>query len=134
MIPRIHVAAAVILATDQRILIARRPEHKHLGGLWEFPGGKVEPGETAAVALHRELHEELAILVQSAEPFLEVQHDYADKAVLLDVWWVRRFSGQPKGNEGQPLQWVTVAELPDYSFPAANQPIIDALQSALQPD
>ena len=109
---RIHVAAAVILAADQRILIARRPEHKH----------------------HRELHEELAISVQSAEPFIEVQHDYADKAVLLEVWWVRAFSGQPQGNEGQPLQWVTVAELADYAFPAANQPIIDALQSALQPN
>lgn len=134
MTPRIHVAAAVILAADQRILIARRPEHKHQGGLWEFPGGKVEPDETVAAALHRELREELAISVQSAEPFLEVRHDYADKAVLLDVWWVRAFSGQPQGNEGQPLQWVTVAELINYAFPAANQPIIDALQLALQPD
>jgi len=132
--PRIHVAAAVILAADQRILIARRPEHKHQGGLWEFPGGKVEPDETVAAALHRELREELAISVQSAEPFLEVRHDYADKAVLLDVWWVRAFSGQPQDNEGQPLQWVTVAELINYAFPAANQPIIDALQLALQPD
>tara|TARA_R110000850_G_scaffold161207_1_gene285632 strand:+ start:23754 stop:24158 length:405 start_codon:yes stop_codon:yes gene_type:complete len=132
--PRIHVAAAVILAADQRILIARRHENKHQGGLWEFPGGKVESDETVAAALHRELREELAISVQSAEPFIEVQHDYADKAVLLDVWWVRAFSGQPQGNEGQPLQWVTVAELADYAFPAANQPIIDALQWALQQD
>ncbi len=68
MTRRIHVAAAVILAADQRILIARRPEHKHQGGLWEFPGGKVEPDETVAAALHRELREELAISVQSAEP------------------------------------------------------------------
>ena len=134
MTPRIHVAAAVILAADQRILIARRHENKHQGGLWEFPGGKVESDETVAAALHRELREELAISVQSAEPVIEVQHDYADKAVLLDVWWVRAFSGQPQGNEGQPLQWVTVAELADYAFPAANQPIIDALQWALQQD
>lgn len=134
MTPRIHVAAAVILADDQRILIARRPDHLHQGGLWEFPGGKVERGETVADALHRELREELAIRVQSAAPFLKVQHDYADKAILLDVWWVRAFSGQPQGNEGQLLQWATVTELADYPFPAANQPIIDALQSALQSD
>lgn len=131
---RIHVVAAVILASDQRILIARRPDHLHQGGLWEFPGGKVERGETVAAALHRELLEELAIQVKSAAPFLEVQHDYSDKAVLLDVWWVKAFSGQPQGNEGQRLQWVTVAELTNYAFPAANQPIIDALQAALQPD
>lgn len=130
---RVHVAAAVILASDrQRILIARRPDHLHQGGLWEFPGAKVERGETVAAALHRELLEELAIQVQSAAPFLQVQHDYTDKAVLLDVWWVRTFSGQPQGNEGQRLQWVTVAELTDYTFPAANQPVIEALQSALQ--
>lgn len=125
---RVHVAAAVILNGDgSRVLIARRPDHVHKGGLWEFPGGKVEPGETAREALQREIHEELAIQVVAAEPLLEVRHDYPEKSVLLDVWCVRAFDGEPRGNEGQPLCWVALGQLADYSFPEANQPIIDAI-------
>lgn len=123
---RVHVAAAVIRGTDGRILIARRADSQHQGGLWEFPGGKVEDGEAVEVALARELHEELGIVVTAARPLIKVKHDYPDKQVLLDVWDVNGFSGEPHGAEGQPLAWVTARELPDYDFPEANQPIVAA--------
>ncbi len=80
---RVHVAAAVIRGSDGRVLIARRPEDKHQGGLWEFPGGKVEDGEPVRAALARELEEELGIRVERARPLIQVRHDYADKHVLL---------------------------------------------------
>lgn len=123
---RIHVAAAVIRGADGRILIARRADTQHQGGLWEFPGGKVEPGETVEAALARELQEELNIAVTQARPLIKVQHDYPDKQVLLDVWEVSAFTGEPHGVEGQPLAWVTSRELAGYDFPAANQPIVAA--------
>lgn len=108
------------------MLIARRAEHLHQGGLWEFPGGKVEEGESVRAALERELQEELGIRVSRARPLLKVSHDYPDKQVLLDVWEVSAFSGEAHGVEGQPLAWVSPRQLPDYAFPAANQPIIAA--------
>lgn len=123
---RIHVAAAVIRAADHRVLLAKRPLDKHQGGLWEFPGGKVEAGETVQAALARELHEELAIEVTQARPLIQVRHDYPDKQVLLDVWEVLAFAGEPHGAEGQPLAWVEPEALPGYSFPAANRPIVTA--------
>ena len=123
---RVHVAAAVIRGTEGRILIARRPDHVHQGGLWEFPGGKVEDGESVRAALERELFEELGIRVLVARPLLKVSHDYPDKQVLLDVWDVSAFSGEPQGVEGQPLAWVSSRQLADYAFPAANQPIVAA--------
>lgn len=126
MMPCLHVAAAVIRSVEGRVLIARRPAHKHQGGLWEFPGGKVEPGETVEQALARELREELGISVQSARPLIQVRHQYADRSVLLDVWDVSRFAGEPHGAEGQPIAWVEPLALPTYDFPAANQPIVTA--------
>ncbi len=123
---RVHVAAAVIRGTDGRILIAKRPDHLHQGGLWEFPGGKVEDGESVRAALERELFEELGIRVLVTRPLLKVSHDYSDKQVLLDVWEVSTFSGEARGVEGQPLAWVTTRQLADYEFPAANQPIVAA--------
>ncbi len=123
---RVQVAAAVIRGVDGRVLLARRPEDKHQGGLWEFPGGKVEEGEPVLAALHRELAEELGIQVIAARPLIQVQHDYADKHVLLDVWEVAAFSGEPHGAEGQPLAWVSAKQLADYEFPAANRPIVAA--------
>jgi 8-oxo-dGTP diphosphatase len=122
----IQVAAAVILDGDQRILLARRPDDKHQGGLWEFPGGKVEAGEPVLDALDRELHEELGIRVHSARPLIQIPHHYADKSVLLDVFVVDRFDGQAHGREGQPVRWVSAQQLSDYSFPAANRPIVAA--------
>jgi len=123
---RLHVAAGVIRGADDHVLIAKRPMDKHQGGLWEFPGGKVEAGETAEAALARELAEELGIALTSARPLIQVRHDYPDKQVLLDVWEVLGFNGEPHGAEGQPLAWVAAEELPRYDFPAANRPIIAA--------
>ncbi|WP_439852570.1 Nudix family hydrolase [Pseudomonas syringae] len=123
---RVHVAAAVIRGADDKVLIARRADSQHQGGLWEFPGGKVEAGETVEAALARELQEELGIVVTAARPLIKVRHDYPDKQVLLDVWEVSAFTGEPHGAEGQPLAWATPRELASYEFPAANQPIVAA--------
>lgn len=123
---RIHVAAAVIRGQDGRILIARRADDQHQGGLWEFPGGKVEAGEALRDALARELEEELGIRPKAARPLIQVRHDYPDKQVLLDVWEVAAFAGEPHGAEGQPLAWVAPRQLAEYQFPAANRPIIAA--------
>ena len=125
----VHVAVAVIMRGND-VLIARRPDHVHQGGLWEFPGGKVEPNETVQHALKRELKEELDIEVSPSsgiEPLIRIRHDYSDKSVLLDVWIVTSFDGEPTGAEGQPIQWVTSANLNDFSFPEANKPIISAI-------
>ncbi|MEE4191183.1 MAG: 8-oxo-dGTP diphosphatase MutT [Halieaceae bacterium] len=123
---RVHVAVGVILGPDGNILISKRPVDAHQGGLWEFPGGKVEAGETVQAALDRELQEELGIRVTSCRALLEVHHDYADKQVFLDVWVIDGFHGEPMGREGQPLAWCAPAALTNYDFPAANQPIVDA--------
>ncbi len=125
---QVHVAAAAIVGSDGRILIARRPEHLHQGGLWEFPGGKVEAGETVAQALSRELQEELGIVPSASVPLIRIPFDYPDKRVVLDVWRVTAFDGEPHGHEGQPLRWVTLDQLDELPFPAANQRIITALQ------
>jgi 8-oxo-dGTP diphosphatase len=125
-VKRIHVAAAVIRGADGRILIAKRPPDKHQGGLWEFPGGKVEDGEAVERALARELEEELGIRPTVVRPLIQVRHDYPDKQVLLDVWEVSAFAGEPHGAEGQPLAWVAPGRLGDYQFPAANAPIVAA--------
>jgi 8-oxo-dGTP diphosphatase len=130
-VKRIHVVAAVIRGADGRILIARRADTQHQGGLWEFPGGKVEAGESIGAALARELREELSIDVTASRPLIKVEHDYPDKSVLLDVWEVSGFSGEPHGAEGQPLAWVSPRELAQYEFPEANQPIVAA---AMLPD
>lgn len=122
---RISVAAAVIVRGDE-VLLARRPDHVHQGGKWEFPGGKLEAGETPADGLHRELLEELGIEVLSARPLIRIPHDYPDKSVLLDVWRVDGFAGEPQGREGQQIRWVPLPELPQYEFPAANLPILAA--------
>ena len=123
---RIHVMAAVIRDAERRILIAKRPNDAHQGGLWEFPGGKLEPGESRLEALQRELSEELGITVQQARPLIDLQHNYPDKHIRLDVWEVSEFTGTAHGAEGQPVQWVTEQQLPSYDFPAANQPIVAA--------
>jgi 8-oxo-dGTP diphosphatase len=121
-----HVVAAVIVNGAHQVLLARRPLDRHQGGLWEFPGGKVEPGEDPREALARELHEELGITVRAARPLIKVRHAYADKTVLLDVWRVSSFSGEPHGREGQPIAWVAPEELPHRDYPAANLPIVTA--------
>jgi 8-oxo-dGTP diphosphatase len=128
---RVHVAVGVILDAQQRILITRRANDAHQGGLWEFPGGKVEPGESLQRALCRELKEELGITINRTSELLQVTHDYGDKKVLLDVHVVWEHSGEATGLESQPLNWVSAAALSDYEFPVANVPIVEAVQSLL---
>lgn len=128
-IREIHVAVAVVIR-DGRVLIARRPDHAHQGGLLEFPGGKVEPGETVQQALVREIAEETALAVPEAslEPVIGIRHDYGDKRVFLDVWCTTEAAGEAVGCEGQPIAWLAPEELQDDQFPAANRPIIRALR------
>lgn len=128
---RVHVAVGVVLDRDHRILITRRDPASHQGGLWEFPGGKVEDGESLAAALARELREELGIEIGRTSTLLAVHHDYGDKAVLLDVQVVWEFSGAARPLEGQPMAWVAAPELRDYAFPAANLPIVNAVERLL---
>jgi len=109
------------------VLVALRPDHLHQGGLWEFPGGKVESGEDVLEALARELHEELGITVRAARPLIRIYHDYDDRSVLLDVWRVTGFAGEPQGREGQPVEWVTPDQLAKRQFPEANLPIVTAV-------
>ena len=135
----IHVVAAVIYDNNNphRILISKRPEHVHQGGLWEFPGGKVDLGETAYQALVRELLEELDIEVTEARPLMQVSHSYADKQVFLDIWSVLSFTGRARGVEGQECRWLSLRELlledTDYQFPEANRPVLEKLRSLIDP-
>lgn len=120
--------AAVLSDDSGRVLVTQRPAAVHQGGLWEFPGGKLEPGEDRYAGLCRELHEELGIEVRDARPLLRVRHDYGDRAVLLDVLRVNAFDGDAHGREGQPLQWVEPDALPNLSMPAADVPIVNAVR------
>ena len=126
----IHVAVGVVI-TDRRVLLSQRPRHLHQGGLWEFPGGKVEAAESVFAALCRELHEELGITVRAATPLVRIDHNYPDRAVVLDVWRVTDYAGQARGREGQQWRWVPVAELSSYEFPAANAQIVELLIGSL---
>ncbi|MBP5981040.1 MAG: Nudix family hydrolase [Halomonas sp.] len=125
---RVHVAAAAIVSADQKkVLIARRPSNVDQGGLWEFPGGKLAPYETGLEGLKRELHEELGVEIIRAQPLIRIHHEYPDKHILLDVWQVHEFAGEPFGREGQAVRWVPMEELVKYPFPAANLPILRAV-------
>jgi len=123
-----HVAVAVIKNRHGQFLIAKRSENTHQGGLWEFPGGKVENNETVLEALKRELFEELGIRLIQATPLIQIPHDYGDKSVLLDVWCVDEFTGNAFGKEGQETYWINTSEFSLYDFPVANVPIITAIQ------
>lgn len=125
---RVHVAAAAIISADgSEVLLARRPSNVDHGGLWEFPGGKLAPYETGLEALKRELHEELGVEIRRAQPLIRIHHEYSDKHILLDVWQVHDFAGEPFGREGQAVRWVPMSELVNYPFPAANLPILRAV-------
>ena len=125
----VHVVAGVIRDARGRILLARRTEGRDLAGLWEFPGGKVEPGETPEAALARELHEELGIEAVAGAAVVRVPQRYPHKRLLLDVREVG-FRGTPKGLDGQALAWVPARKLADYAMPPADRPVVAAL---LQP-
>lgn len=124
----LDVVAGVVRDRRQRILLSQRPAHKHQGGLWEFPGGKVEPGETLAQALARELHEELGIEVARCRPFMTVEHSYPDLRVRLHFREVMQWQGEVQGREAQPFDWVAPAALSELAFPLANRPVTRALQ------
>ncbi len=123
---RVHVAVAVMTDATGQVLIARRPAQVHQGGLWEFPGGKVEPGEDAYRALRRELGEELGVALRAARPLIRLVHDYVHTSVLLDVWRVTDYAGVAQGREAQPVRWVAPAALAQFHFPAANRAIVSA--------
>ena len=123
----IHVVAGIIINAQQQVLLAKRPDHVHLGGYWEFPGGKIESAETLEQALHRELVEELGIEVKKAAPFRTVEWVYPEKKVALNFWLVTDFAGEPYGREGQLIQWVLKENLPQKQMPEANQQIVAAL-------
>ena len=109
-------------------MLSMRHPDSHQGSLWEFPGGKLDPGESVDQALHRELREELGIHVTEHRPLIRIRHDYPDRRVLLDVHLVTAWQGEPRGLENQPLRWVAAAELNAYPMPAADRPIVCALQ------
>lgn len=123
----IHVAVGVILR-EQQILLALRNAKQHQGGKWEFPGGKVEQDESVQQALARELQEEVAIEITQCQAFMQLEYAYPEKTVLLDIYLVTDFSGEPHGREGQPLRWVSIAELAEIAFPDANKPIVQRIQ------
>ncbi len=126
----VHVAVGVLIDEAGRVLITRRADDAHQGGLWEFPGGKVEAFETVQDALARELQEELGVVIGASSPFMEIRHDYGDKSVLLDIHKVKDWRGEPRGLEGQPLAWVLPAALEDFEFPDANVAIVEKLLTA----
>lgn len=125
--PLLQVAVGVILH-QQQVLLSLRHAEQHQGNKWEFPGGKVEAAETVEAALHRELQEELAITVTRAEPFMLIEHSYPERDVVLHIWLVRNFNGEPKSQEQQPLKWVDINLLHQLPFPDANLPIVSKLQ------
>lgn len=122
----LQVAVGVIKNTCGQILISKRDDALHQGGLWEFPGGKIEKNETPLQALARELEEELEIKINSATPLITIKHHYPEIAVQLNVFLVEQFSGVARSCLGQENLWVEADELPHYSFPIANLPIITA--------
>ena len=126
--PRIHVVAGVLFDASGRVLVAQRPEGTHLAGRWELPGGKLGPGESREVGLARELSEELGIRVLAACPLILVEHRYPDRDVVLDVWSVGSYSGEPHGREGQPVEWRDVRSLDAADFPPADAPVLTALR------
>jgi len=126
--PLVHVVAGVVIDATDRVLIAQRPRGKHLAGGWEFPGGKLEPGEERLAGLARELREELGITLATPRPLIRVRHTYPTREVLLDVWVVKRYSGEPRGLDGQALRWCAQDELAAANLLPADKPIVAALR------
>ncbi len=127
------VVACALIDADGRVLIAERPAGKSLAGLWEFPGGKLEPGETPEASLIRELREELGIETEEAclAPLTFASHSYDDFHLLMPLYVCRRFEGIPAPQEGQRIKWVRPGALRDYPMPSADEPLIAHLQALL---
>jgi mutator protein MutT len=124
----IHVVAGAVIDAAGRVLIAQRPAGKHLAGGWEFPGGKLQPGEDRRVGLARELREELGITISTPRPLIRVRHTYDYGGVLIDTWVVRHYSGELSGLDGQALRWVSHEELEAVELLPADGPIVAALR------
>lgn len=127
MLPLIHVVAGALLDGQGRVLIAQRPAGKHMEGEWEFPGGKLHAEETPLAGLRRELVEELGITVRQADWLASCQHDYPDRRVLLELWAVTEFDGQPQSLDGQALRWVKLSDLDSAGLLPADKPLVAAL-------
>jgi 8-oxo-dGTP diphosphatase len=132
---QVDVAVGVVFVEEgldsklpkRHFFICRRSPEQHQGNRWEFPGGKVDYGETPLAALKRELHEEIDIRVDIAEPLIKISHNYPDKRVCLHVFLVKNFTGDANGAEGQESRWVQAEQLSHYTFPDANTAILRAL-------
>ena len=123
------VAAVALIDVDGRVLLAQRPEGKSMAGLWEFPGGKVEPGESPEAALIRELDEELGLTTWESclAPLTFASHSYDDFHLLMPLFVCRRYDGTPRGREGQALKWVRPRDMRDLPMPPADEPLVAAL-------
>jgi 8-oxo-dGTP diphosphatase len=127
----IHVVAGALTDATGRVFIAQRPPGKHMAGGWEFPGGKLAADESAFAGLVRELREELAIEVVAAQPIIAYTHQYADRSVLLDLWYVTSYQGTPIAAEGQAIKWVALHELEAVGLLEADRPMIGPLRAAI---
>ncbi len=127
------VSAVALIDIEGRVLLAQRPEGKSMAGLWEFPGGKIEPGETPEAALIRELHEELGIDTWASclAPLTFASHSYGDFHLLMPLFACRKWDGIPQSKEGQALKWVRANDLRNYPMPAADVPLIPILRDWL---
>ena len=127
----VHIAVGVITSINEhnqtQYFLTKRLDNAHQGGKWEFPGGKVEEGETVAQALARELQEEVNIDILSCQPLMVIEHDYGDKKVCLDVFIVDNYKGEPSAQEGQQQSWFALEQFKDLEFPKANDAIIEKL-------
>ena len=123
----IDISIAIVKDAQNNFLICLRPDDSHQGGKWEFPGGKVEKDEQADQAMCRELHEEVGLTATQYNLFETLFFDYGDKQLNLNFYLIEEFSGEAFAKEGQPLKWVTKAQLSDYDFPEANKQVIEKL-------
>lgn len=129
-IPTIRVVAGALFDAQGRVLIAQRPPGTHMAGRWEFPGGKINPGETEFEALRRELLEELGVTLGEAERMLELSHDYPERRVELCMWRVTSYRGKPRTLDGQALKWVKPPDLEREDLLEADRPIVAALMES----
>jgi 8-oxo-dGTP diphosphatase len=126
---QLNVVIGIVIDSDNRVLIAERPNTTTFPGYWEFPGGKKHEEEGARQALTRELNEEVGIAPLSAEPFMQTCYSYNETEVILDVWWVTHYSGTPYGRENQLIWWYPSHELPIDKFPEGNRPVLERLHA-----
>lgn len=125
--PALRAAVGLVFNAQQQILVSLRKAPQSFAGFWEFPGGKLEPGESSYAALKRELLEEVGLCVEQAELFTTLQHEHVPGGVLLDIWRVYQFSGEPYGLEGQSVRWVDLTAIQSLNFLPANQPLVNQL-------